>query len=416
MESREIPDGWKETTLGEIIKTNESSISKEYNFDKILYLDTGSITENKIEGFQLLSLEDAPSRARRIVKNDSIVYSTVRPIQRHYGILKNPPENLIASTGFAVIDCIENLSNPKYIYYLLTTNEITQKLDMIANGSVSTYPSIKPSDIENLRVIIPSTYEEQVAIGQVLSSLDEKIELLEEENKTLETLAQTIFTEWFLNFNFLGATGEMEESELGEIPKGWRVGKLGEIVEINPRYSLKKGEVSKYIEMKSISENSLIITDVIEREFSGSGTKFENNTTLMARITPCLENGKTGYVNFLENNEIAWGSTEFNVIKSKKGIPKEFSYLIARDIDFSNYAISNMNGSSGRQRVNGKILEEYSLVIGEKQVYKEFGELINPMFKKIKINGEQIQTLKITRDILLPKLTTGEIRVKGFGE
>jgi type I restriction enzyme, S subunit len=270
MENREIPNGWIETTLGEVIRTNISSIGRDYEYNEIIYLDTGSITENKIDGLQLLKLSDAPSRAKRLVKKNSIVYSTVRPIQRHYGILKNPPQNLVASTGFAVIECIEKKAYPYYIYYLISLNEIVQKLDMIANGSVSTYPSIKPSDIENLKVIIPLSNEEQKAIADVLSSLDEKIELLEEENKTLETLAQTIFTEWFVNFNFPGVTGEMEDSELGEIPKGWRVGKLGEIVlklskGTTPKQSGDESKIISFLKVKDITDSGNILLDTVEK-------------------------------------------------------------------------------------------------------------------------------------------------------
>ena len=95
-----IPAGWREVKLGEVIKSNLRSITKDYPYTKIQYLDTGSITKGKTEQLQEFVLSKAPSRAKRLVKNQDIIYSTIRPIQRHYGFIKNPPENLVVSTGF----------------------------------------------------------------------------------------------------------------------------------------------------------------------------------------------------------------------------------------------------------------------------------------------------------------------------
>jgi type I restriction enzyme, S subunit len=150
----DIPEGWRVEKLSNHVKTNVSSISKKSNIQTIQYLDTGSITEGFIEGTQYLNLADAPSRARRIVQHNDILISTVRPNLKHYGILKQPPGNLIVSTGFCVITC--NDIDPHFIYLLLTSNNITEYLHSIAEGSKSTYPSIIPSDIENIEFIQPS--------------------------------------------------------------------------------------------------------------------------------------------------------------------------------------------------------------------------------------------------------------------
>ena len=252
-----------------------------------------------------------------------------------------------------------------------------------------------------------------------MSLLDEKIELNRKINQNLEEAAQTLFKRWFIDFEFpneegkpyKSSGGKMIESELGEIPEGWRVGKLGEIIEINPKENLKKLEKKIYIEMKCLSETSSIISEYYEREFTGTGTKFKNKDTLMARITPCLENGKIGYVNFLKDNDIGWGSTEFNILRSQNNLPKELSYFIARSKNFLDYAISNMNGSSGRQRVNGKILEEYNIVISPENIYKKFGKVSNSIMNQIENNRKEIEKLIELRDYLLPRLMSGEISV-----
>ena len=203
---------------------------------------------------------------------------------------------------------------------------------------------------------------------------------------------------------------EMQDSELGPIPKGWRVGKLGEIVELNPKLAIKKGSNSEYVEMKDISATSASILNHRKREFT-SGSKFQNGDTLLARITPCLENGKTGFVDFLPKDEIGWGSTEFVVLRAAQSISPYFIYCLSRYAPFREFAIQSMVGSSGRQRVVESILTEFPVVIGGEAVHKKFTKLAKPLFDEIKYNSEQSATLAAIRDALLPKLMNGEVGV-----
>lgn len=147
--------GWSETTLGEIADSNLSAINKNYPHDIIQYLDTGSITCGRIEGVQDFALTDAPSRAKRLVQDGDIIYSTVRPIQRHYGFIKNPSDNLVVSTGFSVITANKDKAYPLYLYYFLTSDDTTEVLNVIAEASTSAYPSLKPSDIEAQEISLP---------------------------------------------------------------------------------------------------------------------------------------------------------------------------------------------------------------------------------------------------------------------
>ncbi|MCK4469561.1 MAG: restriction endonuclease subunit S [Desulfobacterales bacterium] len=203
---------WKECKLGAVITSNVQSINKDYSHNTLQYLDTGSITCGKVDSFQELLLEDAPSRAKRLVKYNDIVYSTVRPIQRHYGFITNPSSNLVVSTGFSVIETKSKLAEPLFIYYYLTSTDIVEILDVIADGSTSAYPSLKQSDIENLDISLPPL-PEQKAIASVLSSLDDKIDLLHRQNKTLEAMAETLFRRWFVE----EAQEDWEEVPLGDI-------------------------------------------------------------------------------------------------------------------------------------------------------------------------------------------------------
>ncbi|QQS33989.1 MAG: restriction endonuclease subunit S [Acidobacteriota bacterium] len=149
----EADDRWETKTVGDVAVINELSIDKDYEHKDIEYLDTGSITDNIVSEYQYLSLEEAPSRAKRIVKNNDIIISTVRPIHRHYGLLKSVNPNTIVSTGFCVISCTK--IDPHFLYIFLTQKEMTEYFDVIAEGSTSAYPSLKPSDISSVDFKMP---------------------------------------------------------------------------------------------------------------------------------------------------------------------------------------------------------------------------------------------------------------------
>lgn len=169
---------WKTVKLGDIAEFNKFTYSVKDEWKFVNYLDTGNITENRIEAIQYIDLfkESLPSRAKRKVKNCNIIYSTVRPNQLHYGYIKEQPNNFLVSTGFAVIDVNEEFANSQFIYYFLTQNSITDYLHSIAEQSVSAYPSIKSSDLADVEINLPDL-ETQKKIAKILSSLDDKIEL-----------------------------------------------------------------------------------------------------------------------------------------------------------------------------------------------------------------------------------------------
>ncbi len=177
---------WKLIRLGDISKTNKNSYYPKDNWKFVNYLDTGSLTENKITELQYINTktDKMPSRARRKVIKNSILYSTVRPNQLHYGIIKEPVDNLLVSTGFTVIDVDTNKAIPEFIYYLLIQNNTTEQLQAIAEQSVSTYPSIKPSDIENLEFKLPNLII-QSKIVSILDTIDSKIRQNEKINNNL---------------------------------------------------------------------------------------------------------------------------------------------------------------------------------------------------------------------------------------
>ena len=184
----------KKYKLADIADFNKSSISKSETFKEIIYLDTSSITENVVSGTVIMNTKEAPSRAQRKVTNNTIIYSTVRPRLKHYGILSRPQNNFIVSTGFTTIDIkdlYKNKIDPRYLYLLLTQPTITDYIGNIADTAVSAYPSINPSDLSSLCFMFPD-YDIQKTIADIWNNYDRKIELNRAINQNLPTLDRSL--------------------------------------------------------------------------------------------------------------------------------------------------------------------------------------------------------------------------------
>ena len=230
--------------LGDIADFNKRTLNKSDSIKDVIYLDTSSITENVISNTVTLNVADAPSRAQRKVEHYTIIYSTVRPRLKHYGILKNPNSNLIVSTGFVTIDLkaeYKGYIDPRYLYLLLTQPSITEYIGNIADTAVSAYPSITPSDISALSFNFPE-FSIQNKIADAWENYDQKIALNRAINDNLEAIAKQLYDYWFVQFDFPNEEGKPYKSSGGkmvwneklkrEIPEGWRDGCFSDIANI----------------------------------------------------------------------------------------------------------------------------------------------------------------------------------------
>lgn len=186
---REIPEGWEVKTLGEYLDCNKYSLTAKSYYDFIQYLDTSSLTENTLESLQRYeSIAESPSRAKRIVHANDILYSTVRPQQKHYGIIKNPAQNMIASTGFAILSCKYGSEYNDMFYLFLIQEKNLIKLSAIADSNASSYPSFNPSDLLNLSICLPEDIKTIEPLVKKFSSLFGIIERNQKENQKLTAL------------------------------------------------------------------------------------------------------------------------------------------------------------------------------------------------------------------------------------
>ncbi len=385
---------WREVKLGNIVTSNNQSIGKNYEYETIQYLDTGSITNGKIEGYQKVKISDAPSRAKRLVKHEDIIYSTVRPIQRHFGFIENPINTLVVSTGFSVIEVNNDLANPKFIYYFLSSNETVEILNVIAEASTTTYPSLKPKDIKNLDILLPPL-KEQKEIAEVLSSLDDKIDLLHYQNKTLEGLAQTLFRQWFVE-------------EAGD---EWEMVELGSVIETTSggtpsRKKMEYYKNGKYFWVKSKELNGSFLTEteeqITEEALQNSSAKLlPKNSILIA-----MYGATVGEYTIISENMTC--NQAICALKPNENYPYTFLYMFVKNYKEE---IINMAVGSAQQNISQLLIKQLPIHSNIKIISK-FHKEVELLFEKIKSSIEQIKTLENTRDTLLPKLMSGEVRVK----
>ncbi|RUQ27883.1 MAG: restriction endonuclease subunit S [Candidatus Competibacteraceae bacterium] len=301
----------------------------------------------------------------------------------------------------------------RFLFYSLLNIGKSKGFDQYFTGA--TIKHLPGEKLAMVQVNIPPL-PIQRRIASILSAYDDLIENNTRRIAILEEMARRIYEEWFVKFKFPGhEMVKMVDSELGKIPEGWKVKAVPDAIDISPTTKLQKDGQKPFVPMNCLSDKSMVITRYEMRE-GNSGSKFKNGDTLFARITPCLENGKTGFVQFLPNdNAIAFGSTEFIVLRSRT-LSSEIVYLLSRTNSFRDNAIKSMSGATGRQRVRESCFSSYLFAHPNKEIINRFTELVSPMFRGVFLLQRKNFNLRTTRDFLLPKLISGEIDVSKFPE
>ncbi len=378
--------------------------------------------------YNFISLEHADKLANANVRRGDVIFTHAGNIGQVAYIPESSKHDryVISQRQFYMRPDLNKVL-PEFITYYFTSSEGQHKL--LANTSSSGVPSIAQpvTYLRTIKIPLPPL-PEQRAIAHILGTLDDKIELNRRKNETLEAIARALFKSWFVDFDPVRANAKgcgiglpkhiadlfpdsFEDSELGEIPKGWRAVPLPEAIEVNPTRSLRKGDIAPYLDMANMPTRGHSPDEVIDRPF-GSGMRFVNGDTLVARITPCLENGKTAYVDFLEEDQIGWGSTEYIVLRPTPPLPEVYAYCLARSDGFREFAIQSMTGSSGRQRVPAESLSHFHVILPSRKVAEQFGKFIQPNFARASSVAQEVRTLTALRNTLLPKLISGELRIE----
>src|SRR6266571_3305183 len=390
-----VPSGWQLVPVDQI-KANEpgscvagpfgSNISSKYFVADGIPVIRGNNLRDDLtpfvpEGFVFVSEERATHYKSQHVKPGDLVFTCWGTLGQVGLIPENGPySTYIISNKQLKLRPNRLMADPRFLFYYFACPQMVHHIRSIAIGAA--VPGINLGILKALQVVLPPLPTQHKIIS-ILSAYDNLIENNTRRIQILEEMAQMIYQEWFVHFRFPGHEQvRMVDSEIGEIPEGWNVKKVTEAVHVNPRTEVPKEGDKPFVSMGSLPHNSMLIEN-IETRSGNSGSKFRNGDTLFARITPCLENGKTGFVQFLPSERaVAFGSTEFIVLRSKTLCP-EYVYLLARSHSFRDNAIKSMSGATGRQRVQEKCFEKFLIAQPDENRLREFQSMTRPIFELI---------------------------------
>ena len=427
---------WEKIKLKEVVDI----ITTKVDVSQISLCDYIS-TENMLTNFGGISIANSKPSTGKITKFHSgdILFSNIRTYFKKLWLADRTGG---CSNDVIVFRPKKNI-NSNYILSVLMDQKFIEHTVLTSKGTKMPRGD-KTAILDYEFNLAPDKYCQHIAKTNTL--IFSKLKSNEVINKSLEQMSQTLFKSWFVDFdpvidNALDAgnpipeaqqtraklrqkvrnsadfkplpveirslfPSEFEETELGWVPKGWTLKSVAKSININPSIKLPKNKIAKYVDMKSLPTQGYSISDIIEKPYSG-GAKFQNNDTLFARITPCLENGKTGFVDFLDEKETAFGSTEFIVMRGTPQVHYLYVACLARENNFRLHAIQNMVGSSGRQRVQNSCFDSFYIAIPTPAVMSLFSGKVSSYFDKMYFCNLENKSLTALRDTLLPKLISG---------
>lgn len=410
-------NNWEKTTLGEVCDTISSTYKK--NNEKIVLINTSDVLNGKVLNHEFVQNINIKGQFKKTFIKDDILYSEIRPQNKRFAYVDFDSKNYIASTKLMVLRYKENVL-PKFLYLILSSNNVINNLQAIAETRSGTFPQITYNELSKIEINLPPL-DEQKRIADVLSALDDKIEVNNKINENLEAQAQAIFKQWFVDFEFPDSEGKpyktnggkFIDSELGEIPEGWKVDSADNIFDISigktpPRkepiwFSKDKIDV-KWVSIADMGREGVFISNSSEYLTREAIKKFnvvvvpENTVLLSFKLTVGRISITDGEVT--TNEAIAHFKTD-----NKTYTNYIYQYLKVYDYQ------SMGNTSSIANAVNSKIIKVMKIVLPSDYTLERFYDIVNPIMVKIKNKQKENRNLSEIRDSLLPRLVNGEVRV-----
>ena len=379
-----LPKGWVETTLGEVSKVQTGPFGSQLLKEQYITGGTPVVTVEHIVDFRITDIEypsvtdeDKKRLSKYLLKEGDIIFTRVGSVDLSAYVAKKQNGWMFSSRMLSVRTNSD--VDSKFLSYFFRQNSFRKYIHRISVGA--TMPSINTNILKSIPISYPPKSEQQ-AIASILTTFDDKIELLQAQNETLEATAQTIFKEWF---------GKYQVGD--ELPEGWRVGMYQEIVYLSSGKGVKKSEYNDDGKYDIIGANGSL----------GKLDKFLINE----RIIVTGRVGTLGTV-FIINKPV-WISDNVLISKPKNNCLFHFVYFTLKGFNFT-----ALNTGSTQPLITQGDLKSVDIIIPNETVLESFEKVSSKLFQKIEDNQNQIQTLQATRDTLLPKLMSGQLRVEGF--
>ena len=430
-----MAEGWREVKLRDVVSLNPDTISSDWPYSYIKYIDISSVGDGLLlEPPKVLHLYEAPSRAKRLIREGDVVLSTVRPGRRSMFFVRQADPELVVSTGFAVLRAHREYIEPRFLYACIYDKAFTEYLVKQEKGAA--YPAVLPEDVAEAVIRIPPL-PEQRAIAHILGTLDDKIELNRRMSETLEGMARALFKAWFVDFEPVRAKlagrwqrgqslpglpahlydlfpDRLVDSELGEIPEGWEVKAIKDLAEVvggstprTERAEYWEGGTYHWVTPKDLSGLSLPVLLDTERKITDAGLA-QISSGLLPKGTVLLSSRAP--IGYLAIAEVPVAINQgFIAIKPRFGVSNLF--LLRWAGAFHDEIVSRANGSTFLE-ISKSNFRQIRIVVPSSSVMDAFDRLSRSMYYKVVENERESRALAGLRDALLPKLIRGEMRVR----
>jgi len=331
--------------------------------------------------------------ARAIPEEDDLILAREAPVGNVSIIMDG--QRVCLGQRVVLIKPKRELVDPHFLTYYLLSAEVQHRLKNHANGAVVAHLNV--SDIRNLWVTLPE-FEEQVAIGKILRSIDDKIELNRQINDNLEQQAQALYKSWFVDFDpFMG--GEFVESEAGMIPKGWRVGNLLDVAELydsrrKPLSGMQRSAMKKIYPYYGATS----IMDYVDNYI------FDGIYLLMGEDGSVVTDEGYPFLQYVSGK--FWSNNHAHVMQGKNGFTTEMlhCFLLKKNI-------SEIVTGAVQAKISQGNMKKISLIIAPDAILNEFTKILDGIYAKIRYVSSENLKLEIMRDSLLPKLMSGELKI-----
>lgn len=398
---------WKEVDICQLC----DSVSETYkgNASEVVLINTSDVLDGKCLNHEYVPNKKLKGQFKKTFRKGDILYSEIRPANKRFCFVDFEPKDYIASTKLMVLRAHEDV-DPQYLYQILRSNDTLAQLQMLAESRSGTFPQITYSELSNIMVSLPSQ-KAQKNIVSILSSLDRKIELNNKINADLEEMAQAIFKNWFVDFEPF-KDGKFVDSELGMIPKGWKVGRLDEIADVvggstpskaKPEYYTQKGIA--WLTPKDLSNHPAVYTsrgeiDITEEGYNSTSTKLMPKGTILF-----TSRAPIGYISIAQN-DICTNQGFKSLVPKKAGTCFLYCFL-----KYVTPEIENKSTGSTFKEASGSLMKSLQVIMPEQKVFEDFETIVSPLFARIESLEKENSRLSLLRDTLLPRLMSGELEI-----
>ena len=368
------------------VRNRELKVTKPMgiNIDKHFMPSVANVIGTDLSAYKLVSKNQFACNLMHVGRDEKI------PMAMH---LDDTP--IIVSPAYFVFEIVEpDVLLPKYLMMWFRRPEFDRNAWFYTDADVR--GGMDKNALLDMRLPIPSITRQREIVLEY-ETLTNRIRLNNHMIQNLEATAQALYRKTFV-----------DNIDKENLPEGWRMGTLGEICIINPQLKPKFNVEIPYIDMDALPTEGYYIRKIQKRVFS-SGMKFENGDVLFARITPCMENGKAAIVSDISNNEVAFGSTEFIVLRGKKQKLTSLLATIVRTKEFRDYAKSQMKGTDGRQRVDHNTLVLFEMILPNEIVIRQFEEDLTRLYSLVHTKSIENSKLTELQSLLLAKIGQKEM-------